>query len=128
MKYIRLFFIGGALYFLLEYAFRTTLDRGDTHPMMLVLGGLSLVSISLIDDKLRCSIFIKAILGGLSVTLFELIIGGFYLYVLHDPIWTYGTAAIFKVISVTWSMLWCALALLVILARRLIAKIEKKFS
>ncbi len=128
MKYIRLFFIGGALYFLMEYVFRTTLDRGDTHPMMLVLGGLSLVSICLIDDKLKCSILIKAILGGLSITLFELLIGGFYMYILHDPIWFYGTAAIFKVISVTWSMLWCALSLLVLLARRLFARISKKLS
>ena len=128
MRYIRCFFIGGALYFLLEYAFRTILDRGDTHPMMLVLGGLSLVSICLIEDKLKCSIFIKAVLGGLSVTLFELIIGGYYMYVLHDPIWFYGTAAILKVISVTWSMLWCALALAVILVLRLIKKIEKKIA
>ncbi len=128
MKYIRCFFIGGAFYFLLEYVFRTTLGRGDTHPMMLVLGGLSLVSICLIDDKLKCSIFIKAILGGLAVTLFELLIGGFYMYVLHDPIWFYGTAAIFKVISVTWSMLWCALSLIVLLALRLLARIEKKLS
>ncbi|MBE6577918.1 MAG: hypothetical protein E7653_07265 [Ruminococcaceae bacterium] len=128
MKYIRRFFIGGALYFLLEYTFRTTLDRGDTHPMMLVLGGLSLVSISIIEDKLKCSIFIKAILGGLAVTFFELIIGGYYMYVLHDPIWFYGTAAIFKVISVTWSMLWCALSLIVLIVLRLLAKLEKKLS
>jgi uncharacterized membrane protein len=112
----------------MEYAFRTLLDRGDTHPMMLLMGGLTLVALDLIDDKLKCSTVIKAILGGLFVTLLEFIIGGFYMYVLHDPIWFYGTAAIFKVISVTWSMLWCALCFIAILVRRLILRLDQKLS
>ena len=122
MKWVKLFIYGGATYYALEYIYRTLLDRGDTHWTMLIIGGMSLVSIVFIEDKLKCSIFIKAILGGLAITAMEFILGGFYLYVLHDPIWTYGTAAILKVISVTWSMLWCALSLLVILIRRMFLK------
>lgn len=128
MKYLRSFFIGGAIYYVMEYTFRTLLDRGETHWTMLFMGGATLVALGLIDDKLRCSVFIKAILGGLFVTLLEFLIGGFYLYVLNDPIWTYGTAEIFKVISVTWSMLWCALCLIAILIRRLILRLDEKLT
>ena len=119
-----LYFIGGGIaYYLLEYSFRTILHRGDTHWTMFVIGGFSLMAILLIDDRLRFPLWVKAILSGLAITAMEFLLGGFYLYVLHDPIWTYGTAAILEVISVTWSMLWCALSLLVLLIRRLFLRV-----
>lgn len=120
LKYPLYFVVGGATYYALEFSYRTILDRGDTHWTMFIIGGFSLMAILLIDDLMRLPLVVKAILGGAAITTMEFILGGFYLYVLHDPIWTYGTAAFMKVISFTWSLLWCALALLVLLIRRLL--------
>ena len=116
-------FIGGGLcYYIIEVAFRRIIGSNPTHWMMFVVGGLSLLAIVTVDDKIRCPIVLKALISGGIITMIEFVIGYIYTYILNDPIWRYGTADFMGIISLTWSMLWCGLALFILICRRLIAK------
>lgn len=117
---IKRFLLGGIGYYILESIFRILVDHGDTHWTMFVLGGLSVVTILAIDDYTRYSLVTKAILAGAAITAMEFILGYIYTYILHSPIWTYGTADFMGIISFTWSLLWCGLSLLVLMIKRII--------
>lgn len=82
--------------------------------------------IVMIDEKMHINIIFKALLSGVIITAMEFVLGFFYTFVLNDPIWTYGTADFMGIISFTWSLLWCALALCVLIAKRLIYKFTHK--
>ena len=120
MKYIKRFLLGGVGYYILESIFRILVDHGDTHWTMFILGGLAVVAIFAIDDYTKYSILTKAILAGAAITAMEFILGYIYTYILHSPIWTYGTADFMGIISFTWSLLWCGLSLLVLMIKRII--------
>ena len=122
MKHFKRFLLGGIGYYILESIFRILVDHGDTHWTMFILGGLSMVVILTIDDYTEHSLIGKALLSGVIITAMEFALGYLYTYILHSPIWTYGTADFMGIISFTWSLLWCGLALLVLVARRTIKK------
>lgn len=126
LKYCLQFAFGGLCYYIIECLYRALLNRGQTHWTMFVIGGLSFVAILLIDEKLKLPIIIKAILSGAVITLMEFLLGYYYIYIRHTPIWTYETADFMGVISFTWALLWCGLALLVLIGKRLITKLQNK--
>ena len=121
MKKVFQFLIGGLGYYLIETVYRTLLHRGNVHWTMFVIGGLSLIVICDIDTY-KIPLIIKAIWSGGVITAMEFIVGYIYTYILHKPIWTYATADFLGIISFTWSLLWCGLALLVLIAKRIISK------
>jgi hypothetical protein len=122
ISYIYEFLIGGRGYYCVEIIWRVCISKQGVYPhwTMFILGGLSLILICQIDNRLRCSIVLKAILSGAGITLMEFCLGSFYKFVLHSPIWTYGTADFMGIISFTWSLLWCGFSLLVIIIKHLI--------
>ena len=122
MKHFKRFLLGGIGYYILESIFRILVDHGDTHWTMFILGGLSVVAIFAMDDYTKYSLLTKAILSGVIITTMEFMLGYLYTYILHSPIWTYGTADFMGIISFTWSLLWCGLSLLVLIGRRIITK------
>ena len=63
------FYVGGMLYCGLEL-----LWRGRTHGSMFLLGGICFLFLGKIGS-LRCSIFTRAMLGGLAITASELAMG-----------------------------------------------------
>lgn len=120
MKHFKRFLLGGIGYYILESIFRILVDHGDTHWTMFILGGLAAAAIFAIDDYTKYSLLTKAILAGAAITAMEFILGYLYTYILHSPIWTYGTADFMGIISFTWSLLWCGLAYLALIGRRYI--------
>jgi uncharacterized membrane protein len=126
LKIFLQFLLGGFGYYTIESIYRALLHRGRPHWTMFILGGLSLVWILFVDKKIKCSIVIKSILSGVVITSMEFILGYYYTYILHTPIWTYGTADFMGVISFTWSLLWCGLALIVLIIKRLFIKYNTK--
>ena len=122
LKYCLRFLLGGFCYYTIECIYRAIFHPSQPHWTMFILGGLSFVWISLIDEKIKCSIVIKAILSGIVVTVMEFLLGYYYTYILHTPIWTYGTADFMGVISFTWSLLWCGLALIVLIIKHIVDK------
>lgn len=125
-KYSLRFIFGGLGYYVIECIYRAVFNRGRTHWTMLIIGGLSLVWILFIDEKFNFSIIIKAILSGVVITLMEFVLGYYYTYILHTPIWTYAIADFMGIISFTWSLLWCGLSLTVLIIKRIVDKIHNK--
>ena len=125
-RILKIFTVGGCGYYIIEGLYRTILNRGSVHWTMFLVGGLSLVSIVTIDNLLKYSIIIKSILSAIVITLMEFIVGYIYTYIIHKPIWTYGTADFMGIISFTWSLLWCGMACLVLIIKHLLHKITKQ--
>lgn len=126
LKVLSQFCLGGIGYYIIETIYRTLLHRGLTHWTMFIIGGLSLIVILNIDEHYRLPMVVKALWSGGIITCMEFILGYIYTYILHKPIWTYGTVDFMGVISLTWSLLWCGMALIVLMGRRLITKIQYK--
>lgn len=119
------FCIGGIGYYIIEIIWKMVIHNGSwPHLSMIVLGGLSLILICEIDDRLKCFIVLKALLSGAGITLMEFCLGCFYKFVLHNPLWTYAVADFMGIISFTWSMLWCGLSLIVLIAKKILNTIQ----
>ena len=65
---------------------------------------------------------IKAIIAGCCITLYELITGLVFKFILNNPLWAYGGINFLQIISLKWSLLWCLLALLIMLVARFYKK------
>ena len=120
MKYFCQFLIGGSAYYLVELIFRYIVKHRSPHWTMFILGGLSLVTILLIENKLKINIIYKSILGGLFITIIEFMVGFFYKYVMNDMLWCYGGINFLNIISLKWSLLWCLISFAIILFSRLL--------
>lgn len=127
IKYSLITLIGGILYWCLE-ATRKLLVIGIffTSPWMILIGGLSVLGIYLINKYIKTNIIYQSLISGLWITSLEFIFGGFFTYVLHSPLWTYGTAQFLGIISFTWSLLWCGLSFIAIIILNFIKKYKKK--
>lgn len=108
-KYLTLFFIGGTLYLLIEIISRS----GYTHWTMGIVGGICFVLIGMIDKFLPKSPFwLQALLGGVIVTIVELISGILINLVFQLDVWDYSNHAfqILGQVCLPFSMLWCILS------------------
>lgn len=84
--YIILFFVGGIGYGTIEVAF-----RGYTHWSMVLTGGSAFLSLYLIHRALpNASIFIKALLGMLVITVLELTVGIIVNRIFLLNVWDYS--------------------------------------
>ena len=119
MKRVLHFLFGGTVYFLIELVFRFAINHRPPHITAFIMGGLAITFILFIEEKLKISILIKSLLGGTFITLLELIIGSYYKFIKHDPLWVYSGITFHNIISLRWSLLWCGLTLLFLVCYRL---------
>ena len=76
---------GGIVYGIIELIW-----RGYTHWTMIVLGGVSLMLLYCIEQKIRASIYVKCLIGSFLITAAELITGLIVNKALGWEIWDYS--------------------------------------
>ena len=86
-KYLFLFCIGGLIYVSIELIY-----RGHSHWTMGVLGGVSFISIGIINEILswETPLLIQCAIGGCLITFYEFITGLILNIWLHLGIWDYS--------------------------------------
>ena len=105
LKYLILFLVGGLAYIFIEIAY-----RGHSHPLMFILGGLSLILVGLLDEYKKPPIIVQMIIGGIIITVLELITG--LLFNRQYQIWDYRNIPLnYKgQICLPFSVAWCLLS------------------
>lgn len=108
---IVLFAVGFCAYITMEVIF-----RGYSFPLMGICGGLAMVIIDKINNKISWNIdlLIQGILGAILITLFEFIIGELYLSGILPQMWDYSNVAMnYKgIICLPFSCLWIVISIL----------------
>ena len=107
--YLIIFIVGGLGYGAIEIAF-----RGYTHWSMLLTGGAAFLSLYLIHSAFPdTSIFIKAILGMVVITLLELTVGLVVNRVFSLGVWDYSNLPynLLGQISLPFSACWYILSI-----------------
>lgn len=108
-KNIILFTVGFCLYITIEVLF-----RGFSYPLMGVVGGITLVLLDKINNKIswETDLTIQALIGAVIVTLFELVIGLIALYTSLPQMWDYTNLPLnfMGVICLPFSIAWCFLS------------------
>ena len=118
-KNVIVFFVFGTIYINIEVLFRALQYYEDFGPAligysslwMFLVGGLSALLVGLINENFKMPLILECLLGGLIITLIELISGlilnkwlGFYLWDYTDmPLNIEGQ------VSLLFSMFWCML-------------------
>lgn len=114
MKKIALyFFIGGLIYYLLEVVFRFALGHRGAHPVVALMAGLVCAQVCTLDDH-HVRPLLNAVLGGISATILELIVGNIALYRYNERLWHYGDNFSNGIISIKWALIWITLCYFVI--------------
>lgn len=111
IKYIFLFFVGAGLYIVIELLF-----RGHSHWTMGILGGISFISIGLINEifEWNTPLLLQCVIGGEIITIYELIAGIILNIWLGMGIWDYSHMPfnILGQISLPFTLAWCGLSLI----------------
>ena len=114
IKYIVLFLIGGATYFLIEI-----LWRGYSHWTMFLLGGLCFLIVGAINNFLPWEMYfeVQSILGAIIITIFEFIVGVIVNIILKWNIWNYETIPfnIMGQVCLPFSLIWVILSAAIII-------------
>lgn len=109
LKYLVLFITGFCIYITIEVCF-----RGYSYPLMGVCGGLSLIILDSINDKISwdMDLIIQALIGSMVITLFELIIGTLANHGLVEVMWDYSNVPFnYKgIICASFSAIWALLS------------------
>lgn len=113
LKYIFLFFVGGAAYFYLEILY-----RGFSHISMFLCGGLAFVLIGSINQVIKrpVSILAQMVIGSIIITLLEFIFGIVVNIIMKLNVWDYSTMPynVMGQICLAYSNLWFLLSLVCI--------------
>ncbi len=120
-KYVIITTAGGLYYYLLEI-----LWRGHSHWTMIPIGGVCVLFLYIINDKLeRVPFAYRCVLGSLIITAAELAAGIIVNLVLHLDVWDYSDKSfnILGQISLNSSLLWLALCVPAFAACRIVKKI-----
>ncbi len=118
---LTIFGIGAVGYGLIE-----VLWRGNTHPSMLLAGGISFLGLSEISKKLKnSSLFIKALAGCGFITTVEFVFGIIFNVILKRKVWDYSKMPlnIGGQVCALYSFFWLVLSFLFI---PLADKIQRK--
>ena len=108
--YFIIFIVGGLGYGAIEIAF-----RGYTHWSMLLTGGAAFLSLFLIHNSMpHTSVFLKAFLGMIVITLLELSVGLIVNRVFSLGVWDYSNLPynLLGQISIPFSACWYILSIL----------------
>lgn len=110
-KNVILFTVGFCIYITIEVLF-----RGFSYPLMGVVGGITLILLDKINNKIswETDLTIQALIGSAIVTLFELIIGLIALYTSLPQMWDYSNMPLnfMGVICLPFSIAWCLLSVI----------------
>lgn len=111
-KYIILALIGGMIYVAIEFAF-----RGYSHWSMFCCGSLCFVVVGGLNEWIpwEMSLWKQALLGGLCVTIIELIFGLIFNVWLGYRVWDYSNLPLsffYNQVNLLFSLAWCGLSLI----------------
>jgi len=114
VKYVTLLLWGGTVYYIIELLY-----RGHSHESMFILGGLCFLSIGALNNYLpwRMLMWVQMIIGGIVITVLELIAGMILNVWLGLGIWCYADtwgSAFWGQISIPFTLAWIALSLVAI--------------
>lgn len=114
MKYFRqliLFIVGFCIYITIEVCY-----RGYSYPLMGVCGGIILLIIDRINNKISwdIDIVLQGCIGSLVATFFEFIIGSICLYFGFDLMWDYSNLPLnfAGIICVPFSLVWIIISII----------------
>lgn len=119
-----LFTVGALGYTLLEM-----LWRGHSHWSMAIAGGISLVTLFKVFEKLRnAPVYFKSIVGGGIITAIEFVFGAIFNLWLGMRIWDYSEVGgnILGQICPVYTILWCIVCIPVSFAEKHMR--ERKFA
>lgn len=110
-KYIILALIGGLIYITIEFAF-----RGHSHWSMFLCGAVCAIVTGGLNEWIpwEMSLWKQALLGGLYVTIIELIFGLIFNVWLGYGIWDYSNLPLSffcNQVNLFFSLAWCGLSL-----------------
>ena len=114
MKYLRqlvLFIVGFCIYITIEVCY-----RGYSYPLMGLCGGIILLMIDCINEKIswNTDILLQGCIGSIIATLFELIIGSICLVYNFELMWDYTNVPLnFNgIICLPFSLIWIIISIL----------------
>ena len=117
-KFLTLFTVGGSLYFIIEFLFKTFISGGMIHWSMFLLGGLCFVLIGEINEVIpwEMSIIKQGAIGAAIVTSLEFVFGVILNLVLKLGIWDYSNLPfnILGQVCLPFSFAWFGLALIAV--------------
>ncbi len=109
----KIFAVGAIGYILIEI-----LWRGHSHWSMAAAGGLSLLAVTKICDKLKNrSLLIKSLIGGGVITLIEFVFGVIFNIFFKMSVWDYSDIPgnFLGQICPQYSLFWCVLSFFIVL-------------
>lgn len=113
IKNMTIWLWGGFIYYLIELAW-----RGHSHPSMFIVGGLCLIIVSGINDKFPWDmpLALQCFIGGIVITLIELITGCIVNLWLGWGVWDYSSLPlnVLGQVSLPFILAWIGLALVCI--------------
>lgn len=118
------FSFGFFAYLGIEKLYKSQISHSPTHWSMGLVAGLSFLFLLALDEK-KLPLFVKAVAGGLFITLLELFAGIILNLHLHLGVWDYSRSfGDFKgQICPLFSLVWCAASFAVIAANRLLIRL-----
>ena len=103
-EFFAAFFVGAAVYPVIELMW-----RGYTHYTMALLGGICMLSLHFINMSFEdCNIFLRAVLGALMISAWELLFGTVLNLLLGLDVWDYSSHRfnLFGQICAPYTFLW----------------------
>ncbi len=121
LKKTGMLFVIGAL----GYTFLEMLWRGYSHWSMAIAGGITLVTLFGVFEKLKdAPIYFKSIVGGEIITIIEFVFGVVFNLMLGMRVWDYSAVKgnILGQICPTYSVLWCFISVPISAAEKFFSK------
>ncbi|MBE7037471.1 MAG: hypothetical protein E7404_01055 [Ruminococcaceae bacterium] len=111
LRYAVLFLTGFCTYITIEVCY-----RGYSYPLMGLCGGIILIVIDSINEKISwyIDILLQGIIGSFIVTGVELIVGGIFFIFNLNPMWDYSNVPFnfYGIISLPYSLIWIVISIL----------------
>ena len=119
LKPLVLFTVGGSIYYLIEFVYKTFVSGGILHWSMLLLGGLCFLIIGALNEKLpwEMSIIKQGLIGAIIVTVLEFVFGIVLNTILKLNIWDYSHLPfnIMGQVCLPFAIAWFFLAIIAIM-------------
>lgn len=113
-----LFLIGGAIYSLIEFLFKTFISHGHTHWSMFIVGGIMFVAVGLINEFIPWGmpLLLQGVIGSAMITFVELISGIILNIHLQLNVWDYHHLPFnfMGQISLQFTIMWIFLAMVAV--------------
>ena len=119
LKPLVLFTVGGSIYYLIEFVYKTFISGGILHWSMFLLGGLCFLIIGALNEKLpwEMSIIKQGLIGAIIVTVLEFVFGIILNTILKLNIWDYSHLPlnIMGQVCLPFAIAWFFLAIIAIM-------------